>query len=84
MDEYSVSVRLRRVITEAAQVSVQITSDLIRVDAGDPETVTLDAEKIFQAAIEQGRQDSTLWTREGDALIELHPNQTPPPDTGSK
>jgi hypothetical protein len=57
MDEYSITVRLRRVITEAAHVSIRITADLIRVDAGDPETGTLDAEKIFQAAIEQVRQD---------------------------
>jgi hypothetical protein len=80
MDEYSVSVRLHRVTTESAHVSIHITADLIRVDSGDPETGTLDAEKIFQAAIEQGRQDSTTWTQDGDALIELHPTQMPSED----
>jgi len=80
MEEYSVSVRLRRVITETAHVSVVITPDLIRVDAGDPGNGTLNAEMIFQAALKQGTQDSTNWVLEGDVLMELHPTQTPPPE----
>jgi hypothetical protein len=79
MEHYSVSVRLRRVITESAHISVPITDDLTEADPMDPTRRKLNAEKIFLSAGDQGKQNSARWELDGDIVIEPHPIQTPPP-----
>jgi hypothetical protein len=75
---FSVSIRLRRVITESAHVSVTITPDLMRSDPNNPGYGSLDGEKILLAAVEQGGQPSTKWVPDEANLITPHPIQTAP------
>lgn len=70
---YSVSVRLRRVITETAHVSVPLTKELFKT--GPEHIRIIDTEKLVQMAIDLGRQASTTWTAEGEPQIDLHPSQ---------
>ena len=79
MPTYSISVRLRRITTDEAYVSVPVTSELVHADAKPGEPL-LKVEKIFAAAIEQATRDSTTWTQEGDVVIELHPVQKASPE----
>ena len=78
----SISVRLQRVTTESAHVSVLITSDLIQSDADNPESGHIDTDKLIAAAIEQGKLAGTQWKSDGDCVITPHPLQTPPPNIG--
>jgi hypothetical protein len=61
----SVAVRLQRVTTETAHVSVPLTHGAIK------------PEKLIQAAIEKGRLPSTVWSLEGEAMITPLSVQTP-------
>jgi hypothetical protein len=72
----TVSVRLRRVTTETAHVSVPLMPDLLMPNFD--QSGTIDAEKLMQIAVDLGRQPSTIWTLEGEAVITPHPIQTPP------
>ncbi len=76
MKTFTVSVRLRRVTTETAYVSVALMPDLL--EPNFDQLGTIDAEKLMQMAVELGRQPSTIWTLEGEAVISPHPIQTPP------
>ncbi len=70
MPNYSISVRLRRVITEEAYVKVPVTDELI-VDGH------LDGQKVFAEAVRLGGAASTGWHPESyDVLV--HPVQQPP------
>lgn len=70
----SISVHLRRVTTETAEVSVPITEDVI--SANDEGTGRKpDVDKIIEAALRLGRLDSTPWEVEGEPEISLHPIQ---------
>ena len=72
----AISVRLRRVRTETAHISVPITVDLTRPN--DEGTGTKpDVDKIIDAALRLGRLDSVDWAPEGEPEIRLHPEQTP-------
>ena len=73
---FSVSVRLQRVITESAHVSVPLTRELFHVNPDGSETI--DGEKLIAAAVELGTHPSTDWSVEGEAVIAPHPLQTPP------
>jgi hypothetical protein len=75
---YSVSVRLQRLTTETAHVSVPITAELLRPSAEDPEQMTIDTEKLMDFAIKQGILSTTCWKPDGDAIIRPHPIQTLP------
>lgn len=73
----SISVRLRRVTTETAHVSVPITDELTCPnDEGSGRK--LDVDKIIEAALRLGKLDSVGWAVEGEPEIRLHPEQTPP------
>lgn|SRR5215472_9068043 len=76
-DSFSVSVRLQRVTTKSARVSVLITAELIQPDPDDPETGRIDIDKLFQAAIE-GKLPTTDWKPEGGPVITPHPWQSSP------
>jgi hypothetical protein len=78
MPTYSISVRLRRITTEEAYVSLPVTSELVHAEAKPGEPVLM--EKISAAAIEQATRDSTTWTQEGDVVIELHPIEKASPE----
>jgi hypothetical protein len=72
---FSVSVRLRRVTTETAYVSVALVPNLLEPNFDQPGTI--DAEKLVRAAVELGNLPATVWTLEGEAVITPHPIQTP-------
>jgi hypothetical protein len=69
----SVVVRLRRTIVEEIHVSVPITDAVVTDDH-------LDGAKIFAAAVVLGQTAPQPWRRDGDARVEVHPMQTPPPE----
>jgi hypothetical protein len=74
--QLSLSVRLRRVRTETATVSVPITDGVISPDAEGSRKI--DVDKVIEAALRLGNLDSTHWDIEKDPEITLHPIQTPP------
>ena len=78
MELTHVSVRLRRIRTEAAQVSVPITPDLVVRDDHDSGALRIDTEKLFEAALKLGIEDATGWSLDGDVVVDLHPIQEPP------
>ena len=73
---FSVSVRLQRVTTETAYVSVPLSQELFSAKPDGSETI--DGERVIAAAIELGRQSETRWSVEGEVVITPHPLQTPP------
>jgi hypothetical protein len=75
---FSVSVRLQRVTTETAHVSVLLTPELMQPNVNEPGTETINTERLMKAAIDQGRLPSTTWRLDGETVITLHPVQTPP------
>jgi len=75
---FSVSVRLQRVTTETAYVAVPLLEELLQVNANGSRTNTIDAEKLFAAAIELGRHPATHWSVEGEVVITPHSVQSPP------
>lgn len=73
---FSISVRLQRVTTETAHVSVPLSQELFHANPDGSETI--DGEKVMAAAIELGRHPTTRWSIEGEVVITPHPLQTPP------
>ena len=73
----SMSVRLRRVRTEATTVSVPITPEVMRQD-DEGAGKKLDVDKIIEAALQLGKFDSIEWEIEGEPEIQLHPIQNEP------
>jgi len=80
---YSVSVRLQRIRTEAAHVSVPLTSEMWRPSDDDPKRMTVDADKLMAAAIQLGAHAGTIWKPDGEPAIQPHPVQTPPDSSPS-
>jgi hypothetical protein len=74
--DLSISVRLRRVRTETATVSVPITEELTRPN-DDGSGSMPDVDKIIEAALLLGRDHSIAWEVEGEPEIRLHPEQAP-------
>ena len=63
---YSISVRLQRVTTESAHISVPVTEDImIRQPDG---TGRIDGAKMVQRAIELGRSPGVAWQVEGQQV----------------
>lgn len=75
---FSISVRLQRVTTETAHVSVPLSEEILQPNPDDLGTKAINTEKLVAAAIELGGLPSTHWSVEGDVAITLHPLQTPP------
>ncbi len=76
-ESLSISVRLRRLTTETAHVSVPITDELTCLNEDGTGTKP-DVDKIIEAALRLGALDSVDWSPEGTPEIRLHPEQTPP------
>jgi hypothetical protein len=74
----SISVRLRRVRTETAHVSVPITEELLVPDETNPASRRVDIDKLIAAALEMGNTDAIDWTRENEEVVQLHPTQNVP------
>jgi hypothetical protein len=74
----SVSVRLQRVTTEPAHVLVLLRPGLMRAIPNEPGSEGINTERLMQAAIDQGHLASTAWKLDGEAVVTLHPVQTPP------
>ena len=70
---FSIAVRIRRTIVEEIHVRVPVTGAVVTDDH-------VDGAKIFAEAVRLGREVEQPWRREGDAVVEVHPLQTPPPD----
>ena len=75
---FSISVRLQRVTTEAAHVSVPLSDELLQINPDGSKANTLDPTKLMAAAIELGKHPATLWKVEGPVLITPHAIQTAP------
>lgn len=75
---FLVSVRLQRVTTETAHVSVPLSDELFQLNPEGSGTNTINAEKLIAAAIDLGRHPATHWSVEGEVVITPHPIQTPP------
>jgi hypothetical protein len=75
---FSVSVRLQRITTETAHVSVLLTPELMQANVNEPGTTSINTENLMQAAVDQGRLPSTVWSLDGEPVITPHPIQTPP------
>jgi len=75
---FSVSVRVQRTTTETTHVSVLLTTELLEVNPEQPGTRIINLERLIGTAIELGKQPSTIWSPEGDAVIIPHPVQLPP------
>jgi hypothetical protein len=73
----SIMVRIRRTIVEEIHVSVDVTNEMIE-EAPDGSS-HLAPGKIFEEAVRMGQTQELAWRREGEALVEIHPLQTPPP-----
>jgi hypothetical protein len=74
----SVSVRLQRVTTESAHVSVLLAPELMRAIPNEPGSERINVERLMQAAIDQGHLPSTAWELDGEGVVTLHPIQTAP------
>jgi len=64
----SVQVRLRRTVTKAAHISVEITRALVTDDN------RIDGKKVFERALEMATSPQITWQVEQDN-IEVHPIQ---------
>jgi hypothetical protein len=73
----SMSVRLRRVRTEATTVTVPITPEVMR-PSEEGDGPKMDVDKIIEAALQLGKFDSIEWEIEGQPEIQLHPIQNLP------
>lgn len=60
MNSISISLRLQRVTTESAYVSVPLTADLLQLASEGSETQRINTGKLFQAAIALGRLESAV------------------------
>jgi len=72
-NSFSVSIRLQRVTTETAHVSVLLTPELMQPNVNEPGTEAINTERLMQAAIDQGRLPSTAWRLDGEVVITPHP-----------
>lgn len=82
MDEnrtYSISLRLRRTITEEAFVQVPVNEDIMQAGVDDQGYHHIDPQKLMQAAVRLGNDAATTWRVESPPVIEPHPIQAPPP-----
>lgn len=70
--QYSISVRVRRTITEEVHVLVPVTEEVADGDRLDPD-------KVFEVALRIAAEPDHPWRREGTPAFEIHPIQTPPP-----
>jgi hypothetical protein len=75
---YSISIRLQRVTTESAHVSVPITAELLQCGPGEPAQQKLDVERIKAMAVQLGKLPETVWRPDGEPVVLPHPWQTPP------
>lgn len=71
------SVRLRRVRTETAHVSIPITEELLVPDETNPSSRRVDIDRLIAAALEMGNSESIDWTPESED-VQLHPTQSIP------
>ena len=78
VENLSISVRLRRLTTEAARVSVPIADELMVPDETGSGSRKLNVDKVMDAALAMAQLESRAWEFEGEAEIQLHPLQTPP------
>lgn len=75
---YSISVRLRRVISEEGYVSVPVDDTVMRASPEPDGMYRLDPEKVFEEAIRLGASLDT-WRVE-EHQITVHPIQKAPED----
>ena len=83
MSTHSISVRLRRVVTEEVHVSVLVTEALMAEEPEPDGTFRLRPGAVFAEAQRLGREDTGLvWRADGPVEVSVHPVQTPPPGSG--
>ena len=75
----SVQVRIQRIITEYAYVSVPV-EDAVLNPPDEHGNRRLDAEKVFAVAVALGAAPETNWMLEHAPQITIHPIQGPPPN----
>jgi hypothetical protein len=79
MPTYSVAVRMQRLTTEEAWVSVPVTHEVMKDEPEPDGTFRVSAQKLREAALVLGAEPKLRWTPEGPPLVTLHPEQRPPP-----
>ncbi len=72
----SISVRVRRTITQDAYVSVLVRDAVMKVD--EDGAARLDPDRIFARAVELGGHPDAEWRTES-TTVAVHPTQSPPP-----
>jgi len=77
-ESFSISMRLQRVTTETAHVSVPVAEELWKPNPDGSGTKKIDMDKLMATAIELGKLPSTGWEVEGDPVITPHLLQIPP------
>jgi hypothetical protein len=78
MASYSISLRLQRLTTEEAWVSIPVSQEVMK-DAPEPDgSWRIDTQKVREAALRLGADPNLRWTPEGASLVTPHPVQRPP------
>jgi hypothetical protein len=82
-ETFSILVRVQRVITQAAHISVPLSADLMKTDAAgevilnQQGNTSLDAEKVCARAVELSVHNHQ-WIDDGIPSVHVHPLQTAP------
>ena len=75
---YSISVRLRRTVTEEAFVSVPLDAEITDPTPDKGGQFHVDGNKLMKAAVRLGTDPDTQWSPEREPTVEPHPIQSPP------
>ena len=78
-ETYSISIRLRRTVTEEALVSVPLNSEVVDPVPDEDGQRRVDGKKVMEVAVRMGIHQGLHWVAEGEPLVEPHPIQSPPP-----
>src|SRR5271168_2092272 len=74
---YSISVRLRRTVTEEAFVSVPLNSEVWDPVPDKDGQLHVDGMKVMEVAVHLGLYPGAHWVREDEPRVEPHPIQEP-------
>lgn len=79
-DQFSISIRLRRVVEETGYVSVPVTGALMADGLDDDGCQHIDSEKLIAEAVKLAGQVANWET--DDIQVSIHPIQKAPPGIG--
>ena len=79
MSTYSIVLRVRRIITEDAYISVPVTNEIMKALPEEDGTFHIDFEAFEKKAIQLSEDASVEWCNE-DMVCQVHPIQQPIPE----